>query len=213
MVSADELLRFTLFAGLERAFLEKLASISENKAARKDEWLFHEGDSADALYVIDSGSIDLKVKLDEKRAMYATLNTLTDGNPVGWSALVKPHVYTLGALASSDTRLVRLDGSKLRTLLEERPDQGYILMNGITQTMGKRMNILSERVPDLSLRFILSSILFSVGVGTGILAGLSALVALYAAFDGHLVCIPLVLMLLILPVASLWLAGKLAPAQ
>jgi CRP-like cAMP-binding protein len=213
MISAGELLRISLLAGLEPAFLEELASISENRPAQKDEWLFHEGDNADALYLIISGSIELKVNLDEKRGIRATLSTLNEGNAIGWSAMVKPYFYTLGAMVSSDAHLVRLDGSKLRALLEKHPEQGYILMNSIAQAMATRLNTLSERIPSLSLRVIISSVLFTLGVVTGILAGVLVLVALYAAIDGYAECIPMALFCLIFPIALLWLARKLAPAQ
>jgi CRP-like cAMP-binding protein len=213
MISSEELLRFSLLAGLEPAFVEELASISESKSVQKGEWLFHEGDNADALYLIVSGSIELIVNLDQKRAIRATLNILNEGHAIGWSAIVKPYIYTLGARVSSDAHLVRIDGKQLRTLLEAHPEQGYILMSGIAQTMATRLNTLSERVPSLSLRLIISSILFALGVLTGILVGIFVFASLLAAIGGYyLEGILITLPFLMIPMAFLWLARKLAPA-
>jgi hypothetical protein len=52
-----------------------------------------------------------------------------------------------------------------------------------------------------------------LGVVTGILAGGLVFVGLYAAADGYAECIPMALVSLIFPIAFLWLARRLAPAQ
>ncbi len=214
MTSSGILQRFSLLSELEPAFIEKLSSISMEKTIEQGEWLFHEGDKANALYLIIQGSIDLKLKLDEKRNIYGTLTTLHEGNALGWSAIVAPYVYSLGAIASDETRLVRLNGEQLRVLLEEQPEQGYILMQSIARAMAARVNLLSERAPSLSWRFISSMLLNVLGIGTGLLVLLLALATLFGLIGGYSEAsqtIPVALFCLVFPAVFLFLAHVIYP--
>jgi len=216
MMNIGTLQRFSLLAGLEPAFLEKLSSISQDKAVEKGEWLFHEGDSADALYLILQGSIDLKLKLDEKKNIYGTLTTLRAGNALGWSAVVEPYIYTLGAVALEDSRLVRLNSEDLRVLLKEYPEQAYILMQAIAQAMATRVNLLSERAPSLSWRLALSILFYVLGIGTGILVlllGLSVIISVIEGYSGIPQTISITLLCLIVPAVFLYLARHIYPAK
>jgi CRP/FNR family transcriptional regulator, cyclic AMP receptor protein len=216
MISTGTLQRFSLLAGLEPAFLEKLSSISEEKAVEKGEWLFHEGDNAEGLYLILQGGVDLKLKLDEKRNLYGTLTTLHEGNALGWSSLVEPYVYTLGAVATGQTRLIRINGEELRGLLKEQPEQGYIFMQRLAQAMATRVNLLSERAPGLSWRLVLSMLLNVLGIGTGILVlilGLSIVIGLIQGYSGTAQAIIFALLCAVVPAILLYLARTIYPAE
>jgi CRP-like cAMP-binding protein len=216
MIGSDTLRRFSLFVEVEQPFREELSAISQEKAISKGEWLFHEGDKADALYLVLHGQVELKLKLDEKRNLYVTLTTLGEGDALGWSAIVEPYVYTLGALALDQVKLLRLEGENLRLLLEKNPEQGYILMRNITRAMGSRVNLLSERVPDLSWRSILSTVLLVTGVLSGIVVVLLGLGAIFGALSGQTgtaQALPVALFCLIFPAAFLLFARMIYPAE
>lgn len=149
MVSPELLRRFSLFAGLDAGAFKSLAMAGEEITLKAGDWLFHEGDEADALYLILSGSLDLTINLDKEGSRQADLCTLVEGDAVGWSALVEPHTYKLGAVAASDARLIRLDADQLRDLMISRPEVGYMLMHRIAQVIGNRLNNLRVRFVSL----------------------------------------------------------------
>jgi CRP-like cAMP-binding protein len=216
MIGSDTLQRFSLFVEVEQPLLEELSAISREKTISKGEWLFHEGDKADALYLVIHGRVELKLKLDEKRNLYITVTTLSEGDALGWSAIVEPYVYTLGALALDHVKLLRLDGENLRLLLEKHPEQGYILMRNIAKDMGTRVSVLSERVPDLSWRSILSTLLLVLGILSGImvlLLGLSAILSTFGGYAGAAQALPVALFCLIFPAAFLFFARMIYPAK
>jgi hypothetical protein len=216
MVSSETLRRFSLLAELEPAFLEEMSSMSRDKTVAKGEWLFHEGDNAAALYLIIGGGVDLKLKLDEKRNIYVTLTMLREGDVLGWSALVEPYIYSLGAMASDDTQLLGFDAEDLRVLLEKRPEQGYILMRSIAQAMATRVNILSERVPGLTWRSVVSGSLFVLGIVTGIFVLVAILSVALAAINGSsgaTQAIPVALFCLMFPIIFLVIASVIYPTR
>ncbi len=213
MVLSETLRRFSVLDNLEPAFLEELTSICREKAVEKGEWLFHEGDSADALYLITRGHVDLKLKLDEKRNIDVTVTTLHEGDVLGWSAIVKPYVYSMGASATENTQLLRFNAENLRVLLELRPEQGYILMQSIAQTMATRVNVLSDSVPGITWRYVFSTLMLVLGVVTGLLVLVLGVPTLLSAVNGNVLAtqaIPVAMFCLLFPVVFLILARQLS---
>jgi CRP-like cAMP-binding protein len=84
------LLRCPLFTGAEPGVLEDVARHVRRRRFRRGEVIFHEGDPADALHVVASGSVKIVLSSDEgDEAIIATLHpgdffgelSLLDGSP------------------------------------------------------------------------------------------------------------------------------------
>jgi CRP-like cAMP-binding protein len=210
MISADKLRQFSLLSTLDATVLEELAAISEERTVPAGQWLFREGDPADALYFVVSGRVELTMMLDEKKDTYITLNVLSNGAPLGWSAIVAPYVYKLGALAATSATLVRLDGNRLRVLLEKYPEQGYVLMQGITRAMASRFDTIGEQIPVLSRRAVVTRALAdAVSIGAGILIVAFGFFTVYAMVSGYSQSVPVFLFCLLVPVAVIFLINRL----
>jgi CRP/FNR family cyclic AMP-dependent transcriptional regulator len=208
MITYDAFRHFKLFNGLDlsQAFLERLATVGEEVSVAAGDWLFHEDDHADALYLIQHGAVTLKLLVNPEKNILSDMSTLGDGDSLGWSVMVKPYVYRLGAIATVDTQLIKLDGEKLRALTKEDPEDGYLLMQGITQTMASRLQDVSHHIPELSIRNILSMVLIGLAIFTGVLAFLVLVGVIYALATGDTNSIGLVLCLLV--PAILYLAAQ-----
>ena len=139
MISPEKLRRFPLFAGVDPALLKDIAMVGEEVAFDEGEWLFIEGDDANALYLVLGGSLELKIDLNQDGTRRADLLTLTEGSVAGWSALVDPYVYTLGALAMTTVQAAHLDGVKLRRLMDANPVLGYQIMKQLSKVLGERL--------------------------------------------------------------------------
>jgi CRP-like cAMP-binding protein len=149
MVSPQQLRRLPLFAGVDCGLLKSLAMAGEEIVVPRGEWLFHEGEKADALYIILEGRIDIRIRMGLRDIAPPNLTTLREGEILGWSALVRPFVYTMGAIANSDTRLVRMDGVRLCELMEQHPEMGFSLMRRLSQVLGERLTNLRTRFVSL----------------------------------------------------------------
>lgn len=207
MVSSKALQDFKLFQGLEDSFLEALATAAESVPVEADQWLFQEGDYADALYVIKSGRVELKVKLDEKREIFATLNTLSEGQPLGWSAMFEPYIYKLGAVAATQAQLLKFDGKQLQALVENQPDQGYIFMQRVAQGMAERAVTIREEMPALSLRLVISNFFMTLSLVTVVFAVIAVLFGIYVAATTSVDSIVMPLLCLVVP-AALYVIAK-----
>jgi len=152
MISSKLLSRFSLFAGVAPIALEELATICEVVMLEKDQWLFCEGDPADALYLIITGRVSLNFTLGTKQTDYTTLSTRQEGDLLGWSAIVEPHSYKFGALATASTQLVRFDGKRLLGFMKENSDCGYPVMQAVTAVAAQRLMNFHAKLESLEVR-------------------------------------------------------------
>jgi hypothetical protein len=52
---------------------------------------------------------------------------------------VKPHIYTFGARAEENSRLIALTAEPLRELLDDNPGFGYYLLKNLAEVIGDRL--------------------------------------------------------------------------
>jgi CRP-like cAMP-binding protein len=137
MISPEQLRRYPYFADVQEASLRQVAMISEEKSIPAGAVIFEEGDAADNLYIIADGEIDIEYTLGsgEKR----TVDTVVAGELSMWSALVEPYKSTATGTAKSDTKLIAIDGGKLRDLCEQDHDLGYRMLICLTKLLAARL--------------------------------------------------------------------------
>ena len=137
MISPELLRRYPHFANLEDEVLKKLAMMSEEQAFAADEILFEEGQPAAFLYVIVKGSVDVfsVVGTGERRIV----DTLVTGDLMALSAVITPHMLRFSGAAREPTRVVAVDGERLRGLLSADHDLGYRVLKTVNRALGQRL--------------------------------------------------------------------------
>lgn len=142
-MSARELPEAELFEGLDGAQRRILAPLARDRALREGEEAFRAGERADAFYVVREGRVDLTFAIrvnGEERA--ARLQGIGAGRILAWSALVPPHLLTLGARATTPAQLVAFDGLATLRLLEDRPDLGRVVLGNLARVVAGRFQEL-----------------------------------------------------------------------
>lgn len=147
MISPETLRRYPFFASLETDVIKEFAMAGEIVEFVRDAWVFHCGEKAEAFYLILEGSIEIRTALGSEGTRQIGVSTLKRGEMFGWSALVDPYVYQMGAATLSKCKLARFNGVALCELMTHRPDVGYILITRVT-------NIIGNRLMDLRVRFV-----------------------------------------------------------
>ena len=92
--------------------LELIAGCGQNEVFEDGEYLMREGDPADTFFVIRHGRVALEVFVP--RAARVTIETIDDGEVLGWSWLVPPYREHFDARASAAVHVVAFDGACLR---------------------------------------------------------------------------------------------------
>ena len=149
MVSPETLRRFELFASLDEATLKALAMAGEKRSVDTGYWFFREGDHAKHVFIMLEGRVEIRVSLSPRDIHQIGVTSLREGDLFGWSALVDPYRYQLGAIAMTPCELVQFDGVRLCELFAHHPSVGYIMMSRITQIIGDRLINLRVRFVSL----------------------------------------------------------------
>src|SRR5208337_4614287 len=104
-------------------YIETLLTCASNVFFKEGEYLFREGEEAAKFYLIKTGKIALELHASERGMI--RIQTLSQGEVLGWSWLISPFRWHFDAVAVSDVRAFAVDGKCLRTKTEENHDFGY----------------------------------------------------------------------------------------
>ena len=117
MVSVDILKQFDFFQGFNDEQMKKLADMATEESYKAGFQLWKKGDPAQNLYLLEVGKIVLVIDTymgTARPPMQVTVEIVTKGDAMGWSSVIEPYVYTLGARCIDDSKAIALDGAKLR---------------------------------------------------------------------------------------------------
>lgn len=143
MVSPELLRRYPFFGVLDQNQLKKIAMIADEIQIPAGTKLFDECQPADTLYLLIDGGIDLSYKSEEefhpKTKKIFPIGEVNPEEVFGISAVLEPYEYNATASASKDSRVLKLNGDSLRTLLVEDPKMGYTIMHQVAKAIMERL--------------------------------------------------------------------------
>jgi CRP/FNR family transcriptional regulator, cyclic AMP receptor protein len=126
---------------------DALAGCARNCVFQPGDWIMREGDQANAFYVIREGAVALETEIPGRGAV--VLQTLHDGELLGWSWLVPPYRTAFDARATATTLAISLDGACLRGKCEADPALGYDLLKLLSGVFVHRLQDTRLRLLDL----------------------------------------------------------------
>jgi CRP-like cAMP-binding protein len=129
-----------LFQGLTKEELQLFEAIAKPKSLRSGEYLFLLGDTADRLYLVTEGKVNLCLPISLGGVMKdVQVESIGPGKAMGWSAVVRPFRFTLSARAAEATELVAFTRRDLLETLDENPRIGLNIFTWISETVGIRL--------------------------------------------------------------------------
>lgn len=127
-----------------------LAGCASNVRFDTNEFIFREGQEADKFYIIRHGKILLEVFRPNQGAL--AIQTIDEGEILGWSWLVPPYHWHFDARALGLTRAIVLDGKCLRSKCEEDHDLGYELLKRFSSIIMERLQATRIQLLDIYKR-------------------------------------------------------------
>jgi CRP-like cAMP-binding protein len=124
-----------------------LVGCASNCVFTPGERIMREGDPADAFYVIREGAVALETDVPGRGAV--VLQTLHDGELLGWSWLVPPYRTAFDARSLGTTHAIALDGACLRGKCDADPALGYALLKILSTVFVHRLQDTRLRLLDL----------------------------------------------------------------
>jgi len=139
MFTPELLAEFDLFRDVSKDALKEVAAICESVIVKKDDFVFREGEKAEKLHLLISGSIALRVNLTSRPDSVTVSFINIPHQTLGWSGVVAPNHYTASAFCEEDTELLAIPSEKFMQILEKHPEAGYKVMLRITSIISDRL--------------------------------------------------------------------------
>lgn len=143
----DIIAEHPFFRSLDPDFCKLIAGCGQNVIFNAGDYLFREGDPADTFYAIRQGSLALEVHVPAREAVI--IETLHEGDLVGWSWLFPPYRWSFDARALESVSAIAFDGACLRGKCEADHDLGYELMRRMAQVIIERLQATRLRLLDV----------------------------------------------------------------
>ncbi|MFR9676919.1 cyclic nucleotide-binding domain-containing protein [Streptomyces sp. TR06-5] len=111
------------------------------------ERLFQEGSPADRFWIVRTGTVILDMAVPGRRP--AAVDTLHPGDLVGWSWLIPPYTWHLGAETLSPVRALEFDAPEVRRMCDADPELGRAVATRVAEITGHRLQQARARLLDL----------------------------------------------------------------
>lgn len=135
------------FSELDTAALATISGCATNVHIRQNQLLLHEGDPADTFFAVRRGRVAIELRGATGRAV--VLDSVHEGEIVGWSWLIPPNRWKFDARATTEVSAVAFDGACLRGKCEDDPALGYQLLGRVAQVMDRRLQSARVRLLDM----------------------------------------------------------------
>jgi CRP-like cAMP-binding protein len=145
---AAELFRSSeLFEGLTPEEVREIIHVSERRSLEADEWLFEQGDDAEALFVVDEG--DLEVISRTEVGEEVVLAQLGSEAVVGEMSIIGGGTRSASVVARSETELFRLSREAFQSLRDQDRPAAYKIIVRLAKTLGDRRRRTDARIQEV----------------------------------------------------------------
>ena len=138
-----------LFKGLNEKQLERLQADARNVAMAAGDVICREGESADAVYMLSSGTVELVTSISKSLELPVSM-LREPGEMFGSSALIEPHSYTLTAKCASGGSVVVMERNALEEYMAEDHEAAFTIMANLAANFLSR---LKESRQELKIHF------------------------------------------------------------
>lgn len=135
------------FADLEPALRAALVCCAANERFAAGEHLFRTGAEARKFYLIREGRVAVEVEPPVRPPII--LETLSEGDVLGWSWLMPPYRIAFDARAQTGVRVLSFDAACLRKSMEADPALGFAVLRRFLPVMAHRLSAARMQMLDL----------------------------------------------------------------
>ncbi len=145
MNMSDFIKNHPLFKGIDEASTDWLASCAREHQYGAGDFLLQTGKPANHLFLLVRGRVSIEASpVGEKGAII--IQTLADGDTVGWSWMLPPYTWNLDARALERVQAVTIDAQQLRARLEKDIPMAAKLYRRFSEVMLHRIHAMRKQL-------------------------------------------------------------------
>lgn len=132
---------------LGREHLKLLVGCASNTRYEVGQYLLRESEEANQFFIIRHGRVAIEISAPDRGPII--IETIGEGDVLGWSWLVSPFHWRFDARAAELTRAIVLDGKCLRDKCEKDHDLGYELLSRFLHVIERRLQATRFQLLDI----------------------------------------------------------------
>jgi CRP-like cAMP-binding protein len=133
--------------GFTNKDLEILSGFAADASFETGRQIFREGEEANKFYLVRHGKVAIETYTPGSGNL--CIQTIGEGEVLGWSWLVPPYQWNFDARAIELTRAIEIDGECLRQHCEEDKSFGYEISKRFVQIMVQRIQATRMQLLDM----------------------------------------------------------------
>ena len=135
------------FEGMDEQHIELITGCAKNVRFPEGQYIFREGDAANQFYLIRNGLVSVQCMVPHRGV--TTVQTVGQGEVLGWSWLFPPHRWHFDARVQQETHALEFDGKCLRGKCDNDHDLGYELFRRFIEIVGERLEATRLQLLDV----------------------------------------------------------------
>jgi uncharacterized membrane protein len=133
-----------LFASLDDDSARDLRNLLSEKSVPQNTRLFRQGDTGDAMYLIESGRVRISIRDDEEQEV--TLAELAQGDFFGEMSIIDGRQRSADAKVIDDAKLAVLSRDAFLTFVRKKPDVALEMLSALGERLRRTDQLLRSRV-------------------------------------------------------------------
>jgi len=125
------------FRDLDESSLQLLAGCAINRVYHPGSYIFRSGEEANEFYLLRSGLVDVEIEANGQQPI--VLQTVGEGEILGWSWLLPPYFWHFDARVQEEVRVLVLDGRCIRNKCENNHTLGFEMLKRFSKIMESRL--------------------------------------------------------------------------
>jgi len=139
--------RFALIEGFTENQINLLSPLIDDVNYEADQVIFNQGDRADFLYFVLEGKVSIRFNPEDGPVL--SVAQIEEGDVFGWSSAMGSDSYTSSAICTECGVFIRIEGEVLKTLCQEHPETGILILNRLAGVIAQRLRGTHEQVVGL----------------------------------------------------------------
>lgn len=135
------------FADMPEKHVEFISGCAKNVTFPEWHTIFHEGDQANEFYVVREGLVSVELLVPNHGP--TTIQTVGEGDILGWSWVSPPYRWHFNARTWQRTRVIVFDANCLRKKCEDDHDLGYELLKRFAGLITERLDATRLQLLDM----------------------------------------------------------------
>lgn len=142
--------KMPIFGGLSNAALQLIQERCGTTSFVEGEYLFHQGDAAKSLFVLEEGVVAVEKVWREESI---ELGRLSRGDCIGEMSLIDMQPRSASVKATEDCRAIEITLSSLHQLYRQDLEQYAMIMMNMGREVSRRLRKADERLFELEQRW------------------------------------------------------------